>query len=99
MVLFNPTLFNRWIAACLSVFLILMYIFLYSLCRLSGEASEREERINLTAWRKGLQRNDLVRVGGMVYRIETFHPNGVIELFRYSNGNKFVTIDEVCPVE
>ena len=61
--------------------------------------TEHEDNIYLTAWRKGLQRNDLVRVGGMVYRIEAFHPNGVIELFRYSNGNKFVTLDEVWPVD
>ncbi len=99
LVLFDPTPFNKWIASCLFVALVLMYIFLYSLCRLSGEASEREERINLEAWRKGLQRGDLVNVKGMVHRIEAFHPKGVVELFRYSQENTFATLGECWPVE
>jgi len=99
LLIFNPTPFNNWIAACLSVFLILVYLFLYSLCRLSGEASEREERLHLAAWRKGLQRGDLVNVRGMVHRIEALHPKVVVELFRYSEENSFATLGECWPVE
>jgi len=99
LVLFNPTPFNKWVASCLFVALVLMYFFLYSLCRLSGEASEREERINLEAWRKGLQRGHLVRVKGVVHRVEALHPHGVVELFRYSQDNTFATLDECWPVE
>jgi len=97
--IFNPTPWNRFISAMLIVCLAAMYLFLYSLCRLSGEASEREELINLEAWRKGLQRGDLVNVKGMVHRIEALHPKGVVELFRYSQENTFATLSECWPVE
>jgi len=61
--------------------------------------TEREERINIEAWRKGLQRGDLVNVRGMVHRIEALHPKGVVELFRYSEENSFATLGEFWPVE
>jgi len=61
--------------------------------------TEREELINLEAWRKGLQRGHLVRVKGVVHRVEALHPHGVVELFRYSQDNTFATLDECWPVE
>jgi len=90
---------NSWLIFLALLFLAAFLFFLFSLCFISARATATEDRINLAAWRAGLQYKDLVKVGGVQYRVESRHPNNVIELFRYSYENKFVTVDECWPVD
>ena len=58
---------------------------------------EQEETIMLNAWRKGLQRKDLVNCNGITYRIESIE-NGVVECTNYSD-QKFILLTDLYPVE
>jgi hypothetical protein len=75
----------------------LFLFFLYSLCRMSGKASEAEERIHLAAWRKGLQRNDLAQCEGVTYWIES-NDGKVCECRTYSD-TRFILLTNLYPVE
>jgi len=83
------------IAAIVTV--VTFLFFLYSLCNISGKASETEERIHLSEWRKGLQRNDLVQCSGIIYRIES-NDGRVCECHTYSDV-RWILLTDLYPVE
>lgn len=82
----------------LTIVAVAVFLFLiYSMCEVSGRESEREEHRLLTEWRAGLQRKDLVRVGGTVYRVECIEGN-IFEVSNHSDTT-FVLARDVYPVD
>lgn len=74
-----------------------LIVFVWSCCKLSAIATEREDEILLFEWRKGLTRGCLVRVNGRKMVVQS-NDGRVCEVSDH-NGSMFVLLADLWPVE
>jgi len=91
--MFNPSPIMKFVLVFALIVAAGVSWFAWSLCKLKG----RQDEIFLEAWRKGLQRNDLVRVNGVVFVFDSV-TNGMAYVKNH-NDELYVLMSDVWPVE